>query len=230
MADWLYCLYQYVVPQNWCQKCHYIRAKKKMTFLFTLLVMSFQMLSQLEFLRINECFKEPCLHNGKCQPLESGFVCQCLPGFWGIIMVRVMQYKWIAAECELYDESWSGWVIQLVLRPTQILFYNSHSAAIHLPNNGIFIYFFRIILWNQARSMSQRAMFEWRPLPSIDEWIWMPMSSRIFRPKLWGGCVQTHRAGSYTSILYPTLWYNVSPHQNKTKKYFKKITSMHYIY
>ena len=67
-------------------------AMKKMTFLFTLLVVSFQMLSQLEFLRINECFKEPCLHNGQCQPLGIGFVCQCLPGFWGIIMARVM-YK-----------------------------------------------------------------------------------------------------------------------------------------
>ena len=67
-------------------------AMKKMTFLFTLLVVSFQMLSQLEFLRINECFKEPCLHNGRCQPLGIGFVCQCLPGFWGIIMARAM-YK-----------------------------------------------------------------------------------------------------------------------------------------
>ena len=53
--------------------------------LFVYIFVFFQMLSQLEFLRINECFKEPCLHNGQCQPLENGFVCQCLPGFWGII-------------------------------------------------------------------------------------------------------------------------------------------------
>ena len=42
-----------------------------------------QMLSQLDFVRINECFKEPCLNDGQCVPLDNGFVCHCLPGFWG---------------------------------------------------------------------------------------------------------------------------------------------------
>ena len=41
------------------------------------------MLSQLDFVRINECFKEPCLNDGQCVPLDNGFVCHCLPGFWG---------------------------------------------------------------------------------------------------------------------------------------------------
>ena len=43
----------------------------------------FQILSNLEFLRIDDCFREPCFNQGRCQALTNGFVCQCKPGYQG---------------------------------------------------------------------------------------------------------------------------------------------------
>ena len=42
-----------------------------------------QILSNLEFLRIDDCFREPCQNQGRCHALTNGFVCQCKPGYQG---------------------------------------------------------------------------------------------------------------------------------------------------
>ena len=60
---------------------------KKLLFHFlniTFFFVHFQILSQLEFLRINECFKEPCLNGGKCEALKNGFICRCQSGYQGV--------------------------------------------------------------------------------------------------------------------------------------------------
>ncbi len=52
----------------------------------------FQLLDQLEYLTINECFKNPCSNGGTCEPLISGFKCTCPRGFFGNVVGYNLQW------------------------------------------------------------------------------------------------------------------------------------------
>ena len=41
--------------------------------------------TELEILSVNDCFSLPCHGDAVCQPLDSGFQCQCPPGYQVIL-------------------------------------------------------------------------------------------------------------------------------------------------
>ena len=64
----------------------------------------FQILSNLEYLRINECFRNPCFNQGQCIALSSGFLCECQPGFHGKIsssFLLLLRSYWISLRVSL---------------------------------------------------------------------------------------------------------------------------------
>ena len=43
--------------------------------------------------KINECDFNPCDNGGRCQTLDTGYKCDCRPGFTGIFVHKVPNYN-----------------------------------------------------------------------------------------------------------------------------------------
>ena len=77
--------------------------------------------TELEILSVNDCFSLPCHGDAVCQPLDSGFQCQCPPGYQVILtsdwsLPTILTSDW-SLPATLTSDWWQGSLCDVEVEP-----------------------------------------------------------------------------------------------------------------